>query len=220
MVRIPHRYLSSMSSEVAFELIGYLGSALVVISLAMSSIIRLRVLNLAGALVFTLYGFLIDSLPILLTNVIIAILNIYYLQRELRTRDELTVIEVGDDDPFLAAFVEAHSADIGTYASPEALDKGADVHLVMMRNEIPAGIFVGRSGTDGGLDVIVDYVSPAYRDYKHGERLYEDSARRFADLGYTTIRVDRVDSRQVRYFDKMGFTHAGEGVQLVIDEAS
>ena len=77
-----------MSSSTIYELIGYLASILIVISLAMSSVIRLRVVNLVGAVVFSIYGVLIGSLPVLLTNLVITGLDIFYLYRELSTRDE------------------------------------------------------------------------------------------------------------------------------------
>ena len=54
-----------MSADTVYELIGYLGSALIVVSLAMSSIIRLRIVNLAGAVVFSFYGVLIGSIPVI-----------------------------------------------------------------------------------------------------------------------------------------------------------
>lgn len=41
-----------MSTSSIFQLIGYLGSMLIVVSLAMSSVIRLRIVNLVGASVF------------------------------------------------------------------------------------------------------------------------------------------------------------------------
>ena len=44
------------------EWLGYAASALVLISLSMSSIARLRWFNLAGASCFTVYGVLIDGI--------------------------------------------------------------------------------------------------------------------------------------------------------------
>ena len=52
------------------EWIGYAGSALVAVSLMMSAIVRLRLLNLAGALIFALYGALVGAMPVLLVNLL------------------------------------------------------------------------------------------------------------------------------------------------------
>jgi hypothetical protein len=204
-----------MSADVVYELIGYLGSALVVISLAMSSIIRLRVINLAGAVVFAVYGALIGSIPIVVTNVIIAILNVSYLTRELRTREDLTVIPVGRDDPFFDAFVNRYRSDLEPFIDRSRMDAESEVRYVMMRNEIPAGIFVGTSSGDGVLDVVIDYVSPPYRDYRSGACLYHDCGTRFADLGYEAVRVQNVHMRQRSYFTEMGFQPASDGSLLL-----
>ena len=47
------------------EAIGYLGSALVVTSLLMTRILRLRVISLMGAMAFLTYGVMIGSVPII-----------------------------------------------------------------------------------------------------------------------------------------------------------
>ena len=61
------------------EIIGYVASVLVALSLMMSSIIRLRWYNLVGALLMSLYGFLLHSYPVGLLNLFIGIVDIYFL---------------------------------------------------------------------------------------------------------------------------------------------
>ena len=55
------------------ELVGYVASALVVASLAMTSVVRLRTISLAGSVTFVVYGVLIGSVPIIITNASIGI---------------------------------------------------------------------------------------------------------------------------------------------------
>ena len=62
------------------ELIGYVASALVVVSLAMTSVVRLRAISLVGSVAFVVYGVLIESVPIMVTNVAIAALNVWFLR--------------------------------------------------------------------------------------------------------------------------------------------
>ena len=61
------------------EMFGYIASFFVAISLVMSSFIWLRVLNLVGAISFVVYGSMIGSVPIVITNGFITIINVYYL---------------------------------------------------------------------------------------------------------------------------------------------
>lgn len=61
------------------EWLGYLASLIVLISLLMSSIVKLRWINLIGSALFSLYGFLIGALPVGIMNLGIVLINIYYL---------------------------------------------------------------------------------------------------------------------------------------------
>lgn len=63
------------------EWIGYFAAALVVVSFLVSSKVRvIRTINLLGSSAFVLYGFLLNiTLPIIIPNAFIAIIQIYYL---------------------------------------------------------------------------------------------------------------------------------------------
>ncbi len=65
-----------MSLLSVYEIIGYIASALVAISLMMSSILKLRVINLIGAAFFTVYGLLIGAYPVAVVNFIIVLIDI------------------------------------------------------------------------------------------------------------------------------------------------
>ena len=43
------------------ELVGYIGSLLVVVSMLMTSVIKLRFINLTGSFIFTIYALIIKS---------------------------------------------------------------------------------------------------------------------------------------------------------------
>lgn len=63
------------------EWIGYLAMTTVLISFLMKSIIKLRIVNSLGCLLFVVYGVLLNplSVPIVLTNTVIFCINIYYI---------------------------------------------------------------------------------------------------------------------------------------------
>jgi hypothetical protein len=72
-------YLLFMETPLLFDVIGYVASVLVAVSLMMSNIVRLRVLNLLGALTFVTYGALIEAWPVAFMNTFIVGINIWYL---------------------------------------------------------------------------------------------------------------------------------------------
>ena len=63
------------------EWLGYLGSVFVAISLMMTSIIKLRIINMMGAICFAVYGFTIHAMPVAVINSVLIVINLYYLAR-------------------------------------------------------------------------------------------------------------------------------------------
>ncbi|MEO2061966.1 MAG: YgjV family protein [Christiangramia sp.] len=61
------------------EWIGYLASFFVMISFFMRNIITLRYVNSIGCSFFIVYGILLGSWPVIITNVAILAVNFYYL---------------------------------------------------------------------------------------------------------------------------------------------
>ena len=62
------------------EWVGYLASAVLLISFMMKSITTLRLVNSAGAILFVVYGIMLNiSWPIIITNAAILCINMYYI---------------------------------------------------------------------------------------------------------------------------------------------
>ena len=63
------------------EWIGYAAMATVLISFLMKSVTKLRIVNSFGCLLFVFYGFVLQpiSKPIIITNLAIFGINLYYL---------------------------------------------------------------------------------------------------------------------------------------------
>ncbi|MFN5183257.1 MAG: uroporphyrinogen decarboxylase [Bacteroidota bacterium] len=64
------------------DLTGYLASAGVLISFLMKNVRSLRVVNTIGCSMFVFYGFLLQySWPIIVTNIAIVIINLFFLAK-------------------------------------------------------------------------------------------------------------------------------------------
>ncbi|MGC1205882.1 MAG: uroporphyrinogen decarboxylase [Flavobacteriaceae bacterium] len=63
------------------EWVGYTAMATVLVSFLMKSVTRLRIVNSFGCLLFVFYGIVLTpiSKPIIITNVAIFCINLYYL---------------------------------------------------------------------------------------------------------------------------------------------
>lgn len=115
------------------ELIGYLASLMVAVSLLMVSFVKLRVVNLVGSLSFVTYGALIGSIPILAANLFIVFVNIYHLARIFRSDvsgfDYVPVDERkrGQLEDFVQRYlgdIVKHYPDFSMQQLDEAFEKG------------------------------------------------------------------------------------------------
>lgn len=61
------------------EWIGYAASILIIISLAMTYIVKLRILNSIGCFLFVVYGLYVKAYPVAISNAVIILINIYNL---------------------------------------------------------------------------------------------------------------------------------------------
>lgn len=188
------------------ELIGYLASALVVTSLAMTSVVRLRMISLAGSVTFTTYGFLIGSVPIIITNASIACLNIWFLSRELGGRRDLGAVFVPPDSPFLADFLANHARDIQVFQPEHDPTHAPDVAIVLTRDGLPAGVVLGDLA-DGCLDITLDYVLRAYRDSRLGHWLFGDGARVLRAEGIERVTTPGGNETHRNYLARIGFDY-------------
>jgi hypothetical protein len=69
------------------EWVGYLASAVLMVSFLMKNIITLRLINSVGAILFIIYGFMLaTSWPIIITNVFILCVNVYYLAKHFTSK--------------------------------------------------------------------------------------------------------------------------------------
>ena len=185
--------------------IGYIGSTIVLISLLMSSIKKLRWINLIGAVVFAFYGFMIPSIPTGVMNVGIAIIDIVFLVKMYKQKDFFRVFPIKSTE-YLDQFFKFYRNDIEQF---QALDedalKNAPVKFYVLRNMTPASVFIAEEYDSKTLEIKLDYAIPQYRDFKIGKYVFEDQKDYFSDLGYSKFVVFSDKKEHINYIKKMGF---------------
>lgn len=204
-----------MEAATLHELIGYLGSALVVTSLAMRSILKLRWIGLAGAITFVTYGYLINAWPIVWTNLVIVLIHTHFLREIRRSGEYFKVLEVRRESNYLRYFLEHYAADIEKVWPGFAYLPREDVlTLFILRDLVPAGLFVGRVLDPETLEIELDYAIPGYRDFKIGRYLYSRGA--LEARGYRTIIATASGDPATDYLSRMGFERTpGDGTWIL-----
>lgn len=191
-----------MNSSMMIEMVGYLGSVLVLVSFLMASVVKLRVINSVGGLIFAVYALLIRSYPTALMNFCLVGINLYYLARLRYPDRHYTLIEERKDSSVLRAFLEHYAEDIAACFPGIRTDaEEADVICFVCHNMTPAGILLGKRREGGALEILLDYSTPEYRDCSVGKYLYS----RLPELKVESLVFSREPGKHEAYLKKMGF---------------
>lgn len=198
------------------EIFGYVASVIVAISLMMGSILKLRWYNLVGAVAFATYGLMIKAYPVAVLNFFIALADIYYLIQLYRDKGAFQVLPMEEGSSYAAHVLASCQEEIRRYFP--AFDgqlSGNRRGFYILRDLVPAGLFIAAPREDGELEVLVDFVLPAYRDFKPGRFVYQESRELFRGMGVRRLVSRTEDPRHADYLRRMGFVPVGNpgGVQ-------
>ncbi len=203
--------IDAMTRPLSLEILGYAASALIATSLMMRSIVRLRVINLAGAATFSLYGFLIGAYPVGILNLLTASINVVQLVRLRRRQELFRILEVRPESQYLSYFLELQDAEIRKFIPQFRFDAGStNLALFVLRDLVPAGLLLGEV-RDGILRVDLDYAVPQYRDLKIGQFLFGDQIEFLRAQGVREILSPAGVGEHPRYLQRMGFRPVGDG---------
>ncbi|MFZ1578609.1 MAG: hypothetical protein WAT47_09705 [Nostocoides sp.] len=202
------------------DILGWAGSALLIVSVMQTRILRLRLLNLAATLALLVFNWGIGVWSMVAMNFALAVLNIYYiikLRREHRgAGTAYEVVAVAAQDPSLVHFVARHQSDIAKYNPGFAgVDPDSSAYL-LQHGDTTAGVVLVHDAGAGVAQIDLDYVTAPYRDFSPGEFVFRDSGL-FQRQG-----VRRILTRPgmiTTHYERLGFTPEGDHWALTLEPA-
>ena len=199
------------------EVIGIIATLLVSASLCMKHIKGLRIINLIGSAIFIVYGVLINSPSILLLNGFAVVVNVYYLlqMKYETTRTDLFDILFVDslDDDVLRRFVRFHGEDMCRFNPSFNPDLqtgtlvGAECCFIL-RETLPVSLVAYKRGEDEEITILMDYVIPAFRDFKNAQFFFTNVVNRIAGPGSVFFAKGEV-KEHAKYLKRIGFIETG-----------
>ena len=191
-----------MDTAMMIEIYGYIGSVLVVVSMLMSSIIKLRVINILGSVISGSYALIIGSFPLVLMNSCLIIINVYNLYKLLKAEQKYDLVDSEANDAFVGYFLAHYKDDIQKYFPGFTMDNAADKAFIVCCEGNPSNILLAKDNGNGVLDVILDYSTPFYRDCSAGKYLYAA----LPSKGVKVLQFTQNSSKEHEdYLTKMGF---------------
>lgn len=193
------------------DILGWGGSALLVYSLLQSRLLRLRVLNLAACLILIVFNWALEVWPMVGMNIVLAAINLWFIVKLVRERHDeaaFEVLQVRRDDEYLRHVLRVHGADILKFNPAFIHDPGAadqNAFLVTRGDETVGVVLLTAAGDTA--HVLLDYVTPRYRDFSPGEFIWRQSDM-LSSHGYR--RVITPPEMVSPYYDRVGFHQVGD----------
>jgi hypothetical protein len=195
------------------DITGWAGSALLIYSVMQARLLRFRVLNLAASAILTGFNAALEIWPMVAMNVALCAINAWHIRKLLGSRhDEAAydVLEVGPQDEYLRHILRVHQADILKH-QPDFLWDGAaegNVAFLVQRGDETVGVVLVRDAGDGVARVVLDYVTPRFRDFSPGEFVWRRSSA-LRDRGFRSVLTPE---RMVGpYYARLGFEPRANG---------
>ena len=184
------------------EMMGYLASLLVLVSLLMSSVVKLRIINSVGAALFTAYGILIQSYPTAAMNFALIVVNMYFLTKVLRNKKLFSVEETLVDDNATQHFLRFYRDDISRcFPDYDFSISAGETCWLVYADANPVGLLIGEAVGDDTVKVSLDYACPSHRDCSVGQYLYGN----LKEMGFTRLTAESHVERHSGYLKQMGF---------------
>jgi hypothetical protein len=198
-----------------WSIIGWGGSALVVLSLLQTRILRLRILNLVGCVILVGFNAVVGVLPMVGMNAVLAVINVVHLWRLLRHRHdeaEYQVLQVNETDAYLGFVLAQHRKDISQF-NPGFTPGTSPYAFLVQHGDRTVGLVLAHDAGSGRAQIDLDYVVPKYRDFTPGEFVYRRSEV-FTEHGFRQVIAPPRMRDSTPYLKNLGFHREGEHLVL------
>ena len=193
------------------EILGYVASVIILISLLMKSLVKLRWINLIGAALFSLYGLFIQAWPVFGINAVIAVIDAWFLWQMKMQFDYFDISpasEIGRE--YFQKIFLYYEKDILSFFPDASFESLLEVETFMLfRNMLPVGLFAIRMEGEEA-NIVADYVTPEYRDFKVGVFVYRIKRMYFKEHGIKRFVAKSAHEAHSRYLRRNGFDEAAD----------
>ena len=200
--------------DILLELLGYVGTVLTLMSMMMTSVVKLRTWSAIGSFISMVYAIVCGAWPVVFLNVGLIIINLYHLIRMRHNKVLFECVQFEPNERGLMYFLKHHARNI-QYCFPGYEYHSSEETAVFMvfADGEAVGLLIGRK--EGSiLHVELDYAAPKFRDCSVASHLFAY----LKEHGVTALVAERkpTDYAQHKtYLTRMGFENR-EGKEVKI----
>ncbi|HET9657184.1 MAG TPA: hypothetical protein VFP72_17665 [Kineosporiaceae bacterium] len=201
------------------DVIGWIGSAILVLSLAQTRVLRFRAMNLVAAVILVVFNAAVMVWPMAAVNAVIAAVDGFVLIRLARARHDhraYEVVSIDPDQPYLGYLLERNASDIAKFnpgLGPDIRSRAELAFLTLNEGETVGVVLARRTEVPGEAELLLDYVAPRFRDFTPGEFVFRPDGP-FPRLGVHRVLAPRGMREASAYLAAVGFRPESDGLVL------
>ena len=200
----------SETTRLLLEIFGYIGSAVVVASFAMTSVRKLRIINGIGAILSVVYALLMGTYPFVIMNGIIAFLDFYQLYRLTHIHEVFEIVSAKSDGAYFKWFVEKYKEELKAFDASLSFVNAEHVFFYVRDNEV-AGLLAYDEQDKGVAHIRMDYVIPKYRDFRIGNYFFGANNPFFTKAGIHEFVTETSNPLHEAYLRRITFSKKQSG---------
>ncbi len=156
--------------NIYLEIFGYIGTALVIVSMMMTSVVKLRIINMCGGLISLIYAVCVNAWPVVVLNACLICINFVQTLRQLRGREDLALLAVQGDDPTVRHLLHIWKTDFEKRNPDLNLQeiRERNTHILYVGEEAVGLFIAARAGEEDHTDTL--YLTPEHRTAAMRER--------------------------------------------------
>ncbi|MDD3806908.1 MAG: hypothetical protein PHE86_02565 [Candidatus Marinimicrobia bacterium] len=190
-----------------FEIFGYIATVIIAISLMMHQIRKLRLYNMIGSGLFSIYGILIGAWPVAILNGFIVLINIRELI-SLSHRDTVFKTQVVDikQSWYVKYYLNFFKEDIKRIFPDFTIQEDESYEtVIIMRDVLPAGLVILRQTEGPEAEIILDFAHPQFRDLQNSLYFFEKGCECLNLEGKKFFITPGMERKHIRFLKKLAF---------------
>lgn len=204
--------------DICWQIFGYIASVVVVVSLTRTNVRQLWTINAVGCIMTIVYSipFYQNTIPVILMNLGALVIDIIQLIRLRRIPVAFNLVTATKGSGYYTWYSEKHAKDIKEF-DPEEKFREAQVTYFYVRNDEVAGLLAYNMLEEGKAEIVLDYVTPKFRDVRIGSYFFGSENPQFEKLGVNQLVTHTANVAHENYLRAIGFTHreSGEWVKAI-----
>lgn len=186
------------------DLIGYVATLVFLVSFSMKSLIKTRLINAIGSLLFLFFSIDRGCIPFIVFFGCLLVIDVFLFVKLQNVKNSFNIVQSSYDNEIVQFFYSQYKKEIEFLFGEKAIADSKKIACIF-RNGTLVGLLGYNPMEDGRIQILLDFVTRQYRDYCIGRRLFNKDICFWKDNGIRILEVKFPKKSHHRYLEKVGF---------------